>query len=82
MSLGLGKSSVERLPEGEVRTSIRLPRGTYVRLILHWDIHLATLYTPHCLTCMCSKWFTALMVPAQPSDVILTLARSPIPSGI
>ena len=28
VSLGLGKSSVDRVPDGEVSTSIRLPRGT------------------------------------------------------
>jgi hypothetical protein len=40
VSLGLGKSRVDLVPDGEVSTNIKLPRGTYVRDTLH---------------CMCSR---------------------------
>ena len=40
VSLGLGKSRVDLVPDGEVSTNIKLPRGTYVRDTLLWALSL------------------------------------------
>ena len=40
VSLGLGKSRVDLVPDGEVSTNIKLPRGTYVRDTLLWSLSL------------------------------------------
>ena len=40
MSLGLGKSRVDLVPDGEVSTNIKLPRGTYVRDTWLWSLSL------------------------------------------
>ena len=64
MSLGLGKSRVDLVPDGEVSTNIKLPRGTYVRDTLLWSLSLlyvedgqygSVIEVPSTLHCMCSR---------------------------
>ena len=63
VSLGLGKSRVDLVPDGEVSTNIKLPRGTYVRDTLLWSLSLmyveygSVIEVPSrsTLHCMCSR---------------------------
>jgi len=85
VSLGRGKSRMDLVPDGEVRATITLPRGKYLKEkkeVTRGDLTTHYPYLSETLHWTCSRKRTELSVPAQPSVVATATAGEPTESGM